>query len=77
MNNNPRATFSFNRGFEDGYFNRPSKYTSPEGSFKPFGEFDYDEGYKHGQSQAYWNSLSLAERRAESRRRKLQHSEVN
>ena len=67
-----RATFSFRQGYLHGYYNEPRKYQQPDDSMKPFGEFDYNEGYEAGKASAYWNRMSLSERRAESKRRQAE-----
>jgi hypothetical protein len=54
-----KTTFSFRKGYKAGYFGEPKQFTAPEGGFKPFGEFDYEEGYKAGQSDKKGNDAMI------------------
>lgn len=69
-----RATFSFRQGYLDGYFGKDRKYSADKDSLKPFGEFDYNEGYHAGEREAFFNSVPLSERRRFARQIKGQFS---
>ena len=49
-----RVSASYRKGYYDGYQNKPNQYQSNPQLMKPFGKFDYQEGYKAGANDKKW-----------------------
>ena len=49
-----RVSNSYRRGYSDGYFGRESANPCDPHITKPFGNFDYQQGYRAGANDAKW-----------------------
>jgi len=54
-----RVSYEYRRGYRDGESGYPCKYPPPALDIlnRPFGKYDYIEGYKAGSNDQYWRTV--------------------
>lgn len=62
-----RVSVSYRNGYYDGHAGKHSQYADDPEAMRPFGEFDYQAGYKAGSNDRRWSDTYAAERAARFR----------
>lgn len=60
-----RVSVSYRMGYRDGYDGLPERYKDEPVAMRPFGFYDYTQGYEGGANDAKWNAKRLMERQPE------------
>lgn len=61
-----RVSCSYRMGYRDGYDGKPEQYKDEPVATRPFGFYDYTNGYKAGANDAKWNAQRARERQPQA-----------